>query len=388
MSVLFVFRGPIIPYVGGIQRVIHLLATELQKRGYYVNFLSYTRSSEEYDTVAPQFYIELSELSANNKFEAYRDLLNRLEVDVVIFLENDSNDLFLLNSTPVGVKRVVCCHAQPLYMVGNARHFIINNKQTSYFKRILAFLYYLFPFIYERRAISRMRQQLLDIFAVCDYYCLLSERFIHRILTYIPNIDIRKIRAINNPISIQSLEIDCEQSKENALLWVGRVRDAEKNLKGFLKFWEQFYKSHPEWKAYIVGTGPDLENNIKYAERRSLKNLSFEGRRKDVVCYYNKCRFLCCTSITEGWGMAIVEAMTQGCVPCAYSTYESLHDIISDGEDGIIVKPSCIKDLIEKMDLYISSPSEYERLSKNAKEKVKSFSIDIIADQWEKMLKS
>lgn len=65
-----------------------------------------------------------------------------------------------------------------------------------------------------------------------------------------------------------------------------------------------------------------------------------------------------------------------------------MHDIISDGEDGIIVKPSCIKDLIEKMDLYISSPSEYERLSKNAKEKVKSFSIDIIADQWEKMLKS
>ena len=388
MSVLFVFSAPIIPYIGGIQRVVHILASELQKRGYRLNFLSYTRSTEEFETVAPQFYIDLSNLSDKRLLKSYEDLLKTLDVNVVVFLENGSNDLFLLANTPSEVKKIVCCHTQPLYVMGNAKHFIVHNKQTSLLKQALAFVYYLFPSLYERRAIAKTRQQFHQILKVCDYYCLLSERFIGRILKYIPDIEISKLIAINNPILTTSSDIYLNQPKENAILWVGRVHNAEKNLKGFLTFWDHFYKSHPEWKTYIVGTGPDLEKNIKYAETLALQNVYFEGRRQDVEYFYNKCRFLCCTSITEGWGMAIVEAMSKGCVPCAYSTYESLHDIITDGVDGIIANPSDINELIEKMDFYINSPVDYERLSNNAKAKVRSFSVDRIADKWECILKS
>lgn len=43
------------------------------------------------------------------------------------------------------------------------------------------------------------------------------------------------------------------------------------------------------------------------------------------------------TSAFEGWGLTLTEAQQYGCVPMAFNSYESLPDIIDDGQNGIIV---------------------------------------------------
>ena len=43
------------------------------------------------------------------------------------------------------------------------------------------------------------------------------------------------------------------------------------------------------------------------------------------------------TSAFEGFGMTLVEAQQYGVVPLAMDTYGSLHDIITDGQNGEII---------------------------------------------------
>jgi len=43
------------------------------------------------------------------------------------------------------------------------------------------------------------------------------------------------------------------------------------------------------------------------------------------------------TSRFEGWPMVLMEAMQMGVVPVVYNSFESLSDIVVDGENGYII---------------------------------------------------
>lgn len=55
--------------------------------------------------------------------------------------------------------------------------------------------------------------------------------------------------------------------------------------------------------------------------------------------YYKESSIFCLTSNHEGWGLVLTEAMQFGCVPIAFDSFESIHEIIEDGKNGFLVKP-------------------------------------------------
>lgn len=73
--------------------------------------------------------------------------------------------------------------------------------------------------------------------------------------------------------------------------------------------------------------------------------------------------------------------MVFGCVPCVFGTYETVFDMITDGESGIITKPT-EKDMAERLQYYVDNETQREQLSRNAIEMVKHFDVSIIANQW------
>ena len=85
--------------------------------------------------------------------------------------------------------------------------------------------------------------------------------------------------------------------------------------------------------------------------------------------------------------MVIVEAMSHACIPCVYNTFESLNDIITNGENGIIVEPFNKEEMARRIQEIIDNNEKYVAMQRNAIEKVKTFSIEKIVDKWEEIFK-
>lgn len=116
-------------------------------------------------------------------------------------------------------------------------------------------------------------------------------------------------------------------------------------------------------------------------KRNNVQNIELIGRQDNVEDYYARAKFVVVTSWSESWCMSITEGMVFGCVPCVFGTYETVFDMITDGESGIITKPT-EKDMAERLQYYVDNETQREQLSRNAIEMVKHFDVSIIANQW------
>lgn len=219
-----------------------------------------------------------------------------------------------------------------------------------------------------------------------DGLVLLSDKFFPRIKKYCPGIDSNKLFAINNPLTFGNpSEVDLE-GKEKLVVFVARMNNPQKNITGFIDVWLDFSRMHPDWKAEIVGSGEHEELVRRYALKKRVRNLSFEGARKNVDDYYRRARIYCMTSIYEGWGMVLTEAMAFGCVPVVYESYESVRDIITPGVDGLLVKPFDIKAMVGALGEIADNDDLRLSMAHAAMRSVTRFEVGKIVNQWEKLM--
>ena len=87
------------------------------------------------------------------------------------------------------------------------------------------------------------------------------------------------------------------------------------------------------------------------------------------------------TSNHEGWGLVLTEAMQFGCIPVAFDSFESIHEIIRDGENGLLVKPFHVYMYANKIFKLANSPiiQEYRKNALNSMEKLIPSNI---INQW------
>ena len=95
------------------------------------------------------------------------------------------------------------------------------------------------------------------------------------------------------------------------------------------------------------------------------------------------------TSRSEGWGCTITEAMRLGCVPVAMGTYTAINDIITDKENGIIIRPTTqsndIKNCAKAITMLINDKELLRKMAENANKRTESLSAEVIAKQWIKL---
>ena len=144
-------------------------------------------------------------------------------------------------------------------------------------------------------------------------------------------------------------------------------------------------KKNPNWRAIVVGDGVDLQQTKSYANRLRVERIFFEGHQNDVGKYFSKAKFICCTSNYEGWPMVLIEAMQFGCIPISYNTFEAVYDIIDDGINGFIVNKKILS-MAKRIQQCIDGEYNLNNLSEQAQQKVNKFSVDIIVNQWEKII--
>lgn len=305
----------------------------------------------------------------------YLDLLIRYQINAVICQDIREDLMNLLSQTPEGIIRINCYHTRPFYDQSFVRQEIRYYRYTS-FKE---FCYYSFCWVFPKYFAGKLYEcSLRDwerSFSASTYVCLLSERYFDRLLKLAPFAAKEKLIAINNPNSFIDTDIDKIWNKEKVILWVGRHINSPKNFPLFIDFWKQFKKRHTEWKAIVLGEGIDWETNKRYADRKKAIDVEFLGNKQNVDEYYNRSSFIMITSYYEGWSMVLVEAMSRGCIPCVYNTFEALLDIVDDEVNGVVLPPFEIDVAVKRISSIINDVALMDRMRTDCRRKANSFDV-------------
>lgn len=91
------------------------------------------------------------------------------------------------------------------------------------------------------------------------------------------------------------------------------------------------------------------------------------------------------TSAYEGWGMTLVEAQQNGVVPVAMDTYSSLHDIITNGENGIIVLDNDIDAFTTALSSLMFNADRRRQMAEAGLKRCKQYQISHIVNKWEEI---
>ena len=91
------------------------------------------------------------------------------------------------------------------------------------------------------------------------------------------------------------------------------------------------------------------------------------------------------TSIFEGFGLVLTEAMSRGCVPIAFDSFKSVYDIVDSGSNGILIKPLKRQDYANGLSQLVQNAHQLKLMSTAARETIKKFDIETIGNQWIKL---
>lgn len=388
MNIAFLFYCPIVPHIGGVQRVTDVLAKEFERRGHNVIFIC--TESQNRDDVYPYYSAKQIYLDSNKNDEEftadYCKILQTNDINVVISQEARSDSLLLLENTPICVKRISVVHIKPYAIIRNEQRIKRAIRSRRLVTNLAKYLVMFFPHIARQYYWFKENKFYRRILGVSDKLVFLSPSFVELLKENIPDISSRKLAAIGNPNTfVPKHEVG---TKENLIICVARLSEVPKNVRDFILVWQQLYKDNPKWKAIIVGDGPDRGMSESFAKKKGVRNLSFVGRVENVGNYYQRAKFVCMTSIYEGWGMVLTEGMSYGCVPCVYGSYGAAFDIVDDGVNGIISTPFRPKEMADRIQTLINDESRLVQMSSSAIEKVKDFNADKVADKWDALFGS
>lgn len=385
--ICFYTNGAIHHRYGGLDRVTELLADNFAKQGHEVYYLSITRR-ETYDKERQHFLPNTQRIDCSENMEAFNAFLRDRNIDVLINQEaNVDITLPIANDIRRNIKVLSVLHFNPNYI--DDKHFF--NK----FSRSAGIVNKTLRCVFSINAVNKMglkflRRKLARNYRKqlkwSDHLVLLSDRFKDDMLALIgQNTESYKLTAINNPCVI-SVPVGEQPEKENVILYVGRLDIPFKRVDHILDIWKELSAKHKVWRLQIVGDGADrieLEEKIacEHIERVSMEGLQVPTN------YYQRAKFIMLTSsASEGWGMVLTEAQSYGCVPVCYRSYSAIEDIVTDGENGILVNNNDSKELMRKIDEVIASPDRFRAMSERCRESVRKYNIDNISSQWIKLM--
>lgn len=170
---------------------------------------------------------------------------------------------------------------------------------------------------------------------------------------------------------------------------VARLRQ-EKGIKYFLESTVKILESFPETIFLIVGDG-DL--------RQELENLSkqlgvdnkviFAGFCQDIPLIQSIFDIFILPSLSEGFGLVIIEAMAMG-KPIIATNVGGIKEILAEGKTGLLIPSKAPDELAAKIIYLLNNQEEANRLGRAAKEESQKYDlnrhISLLKDQYSQLI--
>ncbi|MEV6196031.1 glycosyltransferase [Streptomyces sp. NPDC051920] len=169
----------------------------------------------------------------------------------------------------------------------------------------------------------------------------------------------------------------------NAVVSVGRLTD-QKGIDMLLDAWAEAAPLHPDWRLRIYGSGEDEEILRKQCTALGLDDsVDWMGRTSDVPGALRGGSVFVLSSRGEGFPLALMEAMAAG-LPCAaFDCAPGVHEIVRDGEDGLLATLGNTGELARRLDTLMSDKALRDAMGDAARVNVQRFTTDEVVRRWE-----
>lgn len=184
---------------------------------------------------------------------------------------------------------------------------------------------------------------------------------------------------IPNPVSVSATR---GHDLPPVVATAGRLTE-QKNQKMLIDAMARVHKTHPQVKCRIYGEGTLREMLRAQIDSLGLTDtVTLEGNVADIHDRLAECGVFALTSDYEGLSNALIEAMMVG-LPCITTDYPGASELITDGENGLVVPmhdgsalAAAIIKLIENKD------DCADTLAKQGKLSAARFRAETVLNQW------
>lgn len=194
-----------------------------------------------------------------------------------------------------------------------------------------------------------------------------------------------KVEVIPNPLTSPCTS---QSSLENkTAIAVGRLVHA-KNFSSLIEAWTHVAEKHPDWTLEIWGEGHlriELENLI--AKLNFKKQVFLKGYTYDIQSKMQNASIFVLSSIFEGFGLVIVEAMSCGLPVISYDCPCGPKDVITNNKDGFLIPTNNEVLLAEKISLLIENEKRRKLMGLAATTKANLYKIENIIPTWMNLFK-
>ena len=138
---------------------------------------------------------------------------------------------------------------------------------------------------------------------------------------------------------------------------------------------------------WILSDGEDSEQIKIDAKRIGVKSTVFFGWVSNIYTYLKRSSIFVFSSIREGFGYVIIEAMTQGLPIISTDTPFGPSEILDNGKYGILVPTQDEEAMTKAIHKLIDNKKLYNYYAKKALERVKFFSEEKMLTKYEKIIR-
>jgi glycosyltransferase involved in cell wall biosynthesis len=357
----------VIPVIasGGAEHAMAIIANHWAAEGHTINILTYDDGAEPpfYQLDARIQHLPLGlagdspgRLAAirNNwrRLRLLRDAIRDSAPDVVVSFIDQTNVLTLLAVEGLGVPALVVEQSDP---------------HTFPIKPVWDYL----------RRVTYRRARRIVLLSARD-----AEYFAPRLRA--------RVAVIPNPFLPPPATLDTNPpagaTQPPQLIAVGRLH-RDKGFDILLEAFSLLKDRHPQWRLIVLGEGEERERLEGLREALRLgERVSFPGRVKDPYSFLARASLFVMPSRTEGFPLALCEALACGlpavCTDCA----GGVRDIIQDRVNGVLVPKEDAPALARALERLMADEGERRRLAARAPEVVERFGLSKVVGAWGRLL--
>lgn len=230
-----------------------------------------------------------------------------------------------------------------------------------------------------RRSYSRLIARFTDIMVINRHISMSKE--ISNLLVNNKWTQQNKLVYLPNGIAISKSQNENNKEKSSVVPIIGTVANfrPQKDHETLLKAFSILLKTGIQCELWIIGDGPTKRAMEMLANQLGIVSfVRFLGIVTDPSELFRKFEVFVLSTNYEGHPLVILEAMSFG-VPIVATRISSIPEIITNGENGLLVSPKDPDDLARAIKDILSDRSLFEKLSKAATGSLKN---QITVDEW------
>lgn len=197
----------------------------------------------------------------------------------------------------------------------------------------------------------------------------------------------RIVQIVN---SVPQNQIENWRKRDFLIIHIARIEPVIKRQHLLIEAFAKVSYQFPQWKLELWGKE---QNGDKYTHKlqeliqkyRLKDRVKLCGNTNDVCSIYRRASIFAFPSASEGFPLAMTEAMSAGLPIVAYRSCPAVNELVRDGKSGLLVDDG-VDALAEGLKKLMEDQALRERMGGVAHESMKEFAPEKIWDQWESLM--